>query len=187
MSDGLLTKGPQKRKQPADRAVYRVWGAAAGRCTLCNESVLENEQLGEPIPIGELAHNIGATQSSPRGAVDVGGDERAAAENLILVCRNCHKPIDDGGAIGRYTVEQLRQRKREHEERIRELTKIGADRKATVLRVVGAIRGVPSELTRDTVLAAATAAGLYPQRLPGAYWHVTEADLRHNAGETDTD
>jgi hypothetical protein len=183
----LQAKNSQKRKQPTDRTIYLVWAAAAGRCTLCNTSVMENEGLGEPVPIGELAHNVGATQNSPRGAVDVGGDERADAENLILVCRNCHKPIDEGGAIGRYTVEQLRQLKHEHEERIRELTKIGADRKATLLRVVGTIRGVSPELTRDTVLTAATAAGLYPQRLPGAYWHVAEADLRHHAGETDTD
>ena len=176
-----------KRKEPTDRTKYVVWGAAGGRCTLCNSSVLENENLGEPVPIGELAHNVGATGSagSPRGERKLSRDDRAEPENLLLLCRNCHKPVDDGGAIGRYTVEQLRKKKREHEQRVYELTEIGADRKATVLRVVGSIRGVTPELARDTVLTAATATGLFPQRLAGAHWNLVEADLRHHVGEND--
>src|SRR5262245_15019046 len=92
-------------------------------------------------------------------------DERSQADNLLLVCRNCHKPADASGVVGRYTVDELRRFKRDHETRIRELTSIGADRTAVLIRLVGDVRGVSPELSRDTVLAATTAAHYFPQLL----------------------
>jgi SMODS-associated and fused to various effectors sensor domain len=161
-----------------ERTKCIVWGSAAGRCTLCNRLVLENEDLGEPVPIGELAHNVGATIMSPRGTSGLGRDERAGPENLLLVCRNCHKPIDDGGQLGRWTVDQLRQKKQQHEERVRMLTGIGAENAAYVIRLIGPIRGSSPELSSDTVLIAATASGFYPKRLPEAHFADVDLDLR---------
>lgn len=169
------------RKSIPDRVAYRVWAAAAGRCTLCNQSVLANDDLGEPVPIGELAHNVGATTNSPRGESDFDRDERVDESNLLLVCRNCHKPIDDGGQVGRWRVEELREKKRAHEERIRRLTAIGADQAAYVVRLVGPIRDVPANLSREAVLTAATAAGFYPQFLPEAHYADVDLDLRNLA------
>ncbi|MFV2102058.1 SAVED domain-containing protein [Micromonospora sp. LOL_024] len=163
-----------------------VWAKAAGRCTFCNTPVVEAAELGEPVPIGELAHNVGWSESSPRGEDPLSFQQRADASNLILACRNCHKPIDDGGVAGRYTVEELKRRKQEHESRIESLTAIGADRSAYVLRIVGDVRGVPAELARPTVLAATTAAGLYPRILPGSHWD-SDADLDlRNRGDLNT-
>lgn len=166
----------RRRPQISDRVRLRVWVAAAGRCTFCNRFVLKNEDLGEPVPVGELAHNVGWSDGSPRG--DSGGDDREAEENLLLVCRTCHRPVDDDGVVGRYTVEELRKRKHEHEQRIRRLTAIGADRAAFVVRMVGAVRPTPPELTRDTVLSAATEAGIYPHTLPTSHWQDIDLDLR---------
>ena len=167
-----------KRKEPSERTKYLVWGAAAGRCTICNKSVLDNDQLGVPVPIGELAHNIGATSGSPRGKSHHDRDERALPDNLLLVCRNCHKPIDDDGHLGRWTEGELRERKRIHEERVRRLTAIGADQATYVVRMVGMIRGSAPELSTATVLDAATAAGFSPQRLPEAHYADVDLDLR---------
>lgn len=168
----------EKRKDPSERTKNIVWGAAAGRCTLCNRVVVDNEELGEPVPVGELAHNVGATTTSPRGESALSRDERAEAENLLLVCRNCHKPVDDGGQSGRWTEDELRQKKRIHEERVRMLTNIGADQSAYLIRLVGPIRGAVPELSAATVLAAATASGIYPQRLPEAHFADVDLDLR---------
>lgn len=167
----------------SEQTKIAVWAAAAGRCTLCNELVLENEHLGAIVPIGELAHVVGWSGSSPRGIAELDDGQRRSADNLLLLCRNCHKPIDDGGYQGLYSVEELITRKREHEARIRQLTAIGADRKATVLRVVGAIRGVVPELSYDTALTAVTRAGLLPQLLPGSFRNEFDVDLRTVAGE----
>jgi hypothetical protein len=168
----------QRRPAIAESGRLRVWGAAAGRCTFCNRSVLENEDLGEVVPIGELAHAVGWSSTSPRGTSDLTETERAAADNLVLLCRNCHKPIDAKGVVDRYSVEVLLQLKREHEARVRFLTDIGADRKTHVVRVVGAIRGVQPELSYDSVLEATTDAGLFPATLDGAYGAEVELDLR---------
>ncbi len=173
-----MPEGVEGRKDPTERTKCIVWGAAAGRCTLCNRVVLMNEELGEPVPIGELAHSVGAATNSPRGKSDLTRDERTEPRNLILVCRNCHKPVDDGGQLGRWTIDELREKKRQHEERVRMLTEIGADKAAFIVRLVGPIRGSSPELTPDTVLAAATASGFYPQRLPGAHYADIDLDLR---------
>jgi hypothetical protein len=182
-----LTKKPKQTRPPIlERTKILVWSRAAGRCTFCNTLVTEATSLGEPVPIGELAHNVGWSEDSPRGESLLSSPERADASNLILTCRNCHKPIDDGGVTGRYTVDELIRRKQDHETRIETLTAIGADRFAYVLRVVGDVRGVPPELARPTVLAATTAAGLYPKILPGNNWDSdVDLDLR-NRGALDT-
>lgn len=130
------------------------------------------------MPIGELAHNVGATSGSPRGESSIDRDSRALRENLLLICRNCHKPVDEDGQLGRWTEEELREKKRIHEERVRRLTAIGADQAAYVVRMVGLVRGSSPELSAATVLDAATAAGFYPQRLPDAHYADIDLDLR---------
>jgi hypothetical protein len=166
-----------------DRVRLAAWVAAAGRCTFCNRFVLENEDLGEPVPIGELAHNVGRSANSPRGDADLPQDLRQAAENLLLLCRNCHKPADDGGVVGRYSVDELTKRKHNHESRIRFPTSIGADRSSTILRVVGRIRSAPPALTYDTVLEATTATGTFPQLLSGSHRAEYDLDLRQVSNE----
>jgi hypothetical protein len=143
--------------------------------------VFENEDLGLAVPIGDLAHNVGWGPNSPRGDAELDEEQRREADNVLLLCRNCHKPIDDAGVIGLYTVEDLARLKREHEQRIRALTEIDADRKATIVRVVGPVRGVNPELTYDTVLGATAAAGLFPTLLRGSNSAEHDLDLRHGA------
>ncbi len=161
----------------------RVYTRAAGRCTLCNRLVLENEDLGEPTLIGELAHNVGWSESSPRGGSDLSDDERNREANYILVCRNCHKPIDARGAEERYTIEELQRRKREHETRIAFLTGIPTDRAAVIVRLAGQVRGKFPELSYEEVLRATTASGLYPVVMPGSWKAEVDIDLRNVPNE----
>lgn len=168
----------KRRPDIRKRAEIAVWAAAAGRCTFCNRLVTENEDMGIAAPIGELAHNVGWSENSPRGNSSKSSAERSLADNLLLLCRTCHKPVDDEGVIGCYTIEVLQRLKQEHEARIRFLTAIGADRRAVVIRLVGPVRGVSPELTYDTVLTATTSAGVFPATLPNAYRNAIEIDLR---------
>lgn len=173
-----MTTDSGSRLNPTEQTKIAVWAAAAGRCTFCNRLVLGNDDLGEPVPIGELAHNVGWGDASPRGKSDLTPEERRAPENLLLLCRDCHKPVDQGGVIERYTIEVLANFKQAHEQRIRELTEIGADRKAAIVRVVGPVRGASPELTYDTVLGATTAAKYFPALLPGSARAEHDLDLR---------
>jgi hypothetical protein len=166
------------RPQPSERSKLLVWARAAGRCTFCNRLVTENENLGELVPIGELAHKVGWSATSPRGTSPLDAEQRRSPDNLLLLCRNCHKPVDDGGVVGRYTGEVLDRLKRDHEERVRLLTEISAERTALIVRVVGPVRGVNPELSHDTVLGATTAAGYFPKTLPGNYRAEYDLDFR---------
>jgi hypothetical protein len=146
--------------------------------------VSENEDLGEVVPIGELAHNVGWSPKSPRGQSALNDIERAKPENLLLLCDPCHKAIDADANLDRYSVERLRQYKQEHEARIRQLTEIGGERAATIIRLISDIRGASPELTRQTVLTATTAARCFPKLLPWAYWPDEEINLRGRTLET---
>lgn len=176
--NGRIVMTAPRRPPISESAKILVWARAAGRCTLCNALVTENEHLGEAVPIGELAHNVGWGESSPRGDSDLSAAQRGDADNLLLLCRNCHKPIDANGAIGRYSVDELARFKREHEQRVEMLTAVGADRKATLIRMVGTIRGAQPELTYDAVLGALVKSGHFPDLLPNAFRAEYELDLR---------
>lgn len=79
-----------------------------------------------------------------------------------------------------FLVERLQALKQSHEDRIRFLSGIGGDRRATVIRVVGPVRGVPPELTYDTVMEATTGAGFFPSDLPTSHWNEVDLDLRQH-------
>src|SRR5213080_2747838 len=107
-----------RRPHLNSRTEIAVWAAAAGRCTFCNRLVTENEDLGLVVPIGELAHNVGWGKDSPRGDSHKSRAGRSDADNLLLLCRNCHKPADDNSIIGLYSIDVLQRLKQEHEARI---------------------------------------------------------------------
>src|SRR4051794_27455872 len=86
-------KSPAKRPPIPERERILVWAAAAGRCTFCNSLLTENEDLGLAVPIGQLAHNVGWSKSSPRGEDSLDLASRQDAANLLLLCGSCHKPV----------------------------------------------------------------------------------------------
>jgi hypothetical protein len=161
---------------------YIVWAAAAGRCTFCNNIVTDNADLGLAVPVGEIAHNVGWSPKSPRGKSELSEPDRSLPDNLLLLCRNCHKPTDEGGVIGLYTVDVLKAMKQDHEAAMRMLTSVRKGKKAVVLRIVGEIRGTKPELAFQTVLEATIRSGLFPKRLDEAsYRENIELDLRSRA------
>lgn len=156
-----------------------VWVASAGRCAICNLLLINNEEVGFKIArIGELAHIVGWSPGSPRGDSPMGEEERNDTDNLMLLCRNCHKPIDQNGIIGFYSVEDLKKIKKNHEEHIRYMTGIPVDRQAMIVRLVGPIRGVNPEISFRSALWGLTAAGYVPQASSGSFEREIGHDLR---------
>lgn len=136
----------EKRVNFTPETKLEVWAAAAARCVLCSAYLLDSKAYYRTIRVGQVAHNVGATsgRKSPRGASDLSGTERAKADNLLLLCRDCHTRIDDPLLEEQYTVEFLSARKEEHERRVREVTAFATLRKTTVLRMSADVRGAPS-------------------------------------------
>jgi SMODS-associated and fused to various effectors sensor domain len=131
-----------------------LWVRSGGRCARCNKYLLEDKYFETPVNIGQRAHIAGWTDSlgSPRGNSELPIPERNKADNLILLCHDCHVLIDEEETKSRFPESHLLEMKREHEERILHLTGMAKDRDTAVLRVFGSIRGSIPEMARETAL-----------------------------------
>ena len=69
-----------------------------------------------PVIIGEIAHIVSDTPDGPRGQHPLPVGEHDKHTNLIFLCSLHHKEVDDQPNL--YTVERLRQIKKDHEESI---------------------------------------------------------------------
>jgi hypothetical protein len=97
----------------------KLWGRAAGRCSICGTSVTDREDLGEPSTVGEEAHIIAQSTSGPRGDNSIDPKLRDEYENLILLCPNHHAEIDQvPRGTEQYSVATLHQIKEDHEKRM---------------------------------------------------------------------
>ncbi len=111
------------RKPIPEKLKLELWIKSAGRCEFngCNEPVWYNGLTLSDGNFAEVAHIIGASEEGPRGS-DESDNLQLEFSNLMLLCRKCHKEIDDNE--DKYSVELLRKWKKEHEERICLITSI---------------------------------------------------------------
>ncbi|WNG87753.1 SAVED domain-containing protein [Mycobacterium sp. ITM-2016-00317] len=184
-SNTVIGPGGQTRTV-SERVARRVWIAAGGRCTICNRYLLDDETTGQDVMIGQLAHIVGwsTADGSPRGADDLAVELRGEADNLLLLCYDQHKVIDDKSLWAVYDADTLRALKREHESRVRDLTAMGHDKSTTVLRVVGNIHDQAVDLTDARIREALFTRNRFPDwTLRGADEY--EVDLRTLPGERD--
>lgn len=86
----------------------------------CGANLIRTGKSDESVIIGEIAHIVGDSRQGPRGRSHLTDTERDRADNLIYLCEACHKLVDKHPRI--YSVEVLRQMKREHEARMARLT-----------------------------------------------------------------
>jgi SMODS-associated and fused to various effectors sensor domain len=166
----------------------RVWAASAGRCAICGADLLEGRLTHAPLTLGELAHIVGATtgEGSPRGQAGLSAEGRNKAENLMLICAGEHDEIDRAGASDVLTIERLTAIKRDHEDWVHRVTGLDRNRGTVVLRVIGAVRGNPVELSRPTASATVlNCDGRFPDFPLSLERDGIEIDLRQIAGEAE--
>lgn len=125
-----------------------LWGRAANRCSICHIELAQeaNNDRGT-FQIGEIAHIKDLADSGFRSDRDLTIEERNSYPNLILLCRNHHKEIDD--LPQKYSVEQLRKIKHDHEtwinNRLRDSAlEISFCELETVIKAVAGNPGEPS-------------------------------------------
>lgn len=167
-----------------ERTARRVWIAAGGRCTICNKYLAYDETTGDDVMVGQLAHIVGwsTAPGSPRGSANLDPALRNEADNIMLLCYDQHKVIDDTSLWDKYDQNTLRAMKRDHEGRIRALTAMGRERSTTVLRVVGSIHDQAVDLTQARVRGALFTRERFPDwTLSGVDDY--EVDLRAVPGE----
>ena len=90
-----------------------LWGRSASRCSICrSELVMDATETDDVSIIGDECHIVAREQDGPRGESHLSADERDLFDNLILLCKNHHKEVDD--QVSTYTVECLQSIKDEH-------------------------------------------------------------------------
>ena len=105
-----------------------LWAKSAGRCefNVCNKPLWRDELTHIELNFSDVAHIIGNSPDGPRGDVILSEEYCNDLSNLMLMCLDHHRMIDQITKI--YSDEVLREMKDIHEERIERLTEIKPDK-----------------------------------------------------------
>lgn len=107
-----------------------LWGRSGNRCAMpgCRiELVMDIVETDDESLIGEECHIVAQKANGPRGDEKFDINKLDKYENLVLLCRNHHKIIDDNPEC--YTIEKLKNIKKEHEQWIKSKLEIFDDAK----------------------------------------------------------
>lgn len=160
------TNKPFKLTRAIKREVEReLWGRAAARCEFsdCNRLLYKSPVTQEPVNLAEMAHIYSFSKDGPRGwgiftKVPAALNDVA---NLMLVCHDCHKKIDQDKNGERYSADLLKKWKAEHESRVRLVTGIAPGKKSHVV-LYGARIGDES----SPLQAGAAVGAMFPDWYP---------------------
>lgn len=141
-----------------------LWFAAHGRCefTGCNKPLYVHGVTMNGCNISNYAHIIGDSENGPRGDKALSRKLAQDPSNLILLCPECHRLIDQEGK-DKFTVEILRNMKKEHEERIERVTGIQPDKKSLVVIYGPKIGSDTPHFHKDTLYNT-----IFPEKYPSA-------------------
>jgi len=142
-----------------------LWARAAGRCQFdgCNRLLYKSPVTQENVNISEKAHIYSFSEDGPRGwgPFIKTPQNLNNIENLMLMCHDCHKLIDQDKAGIMYSAWLLQQWKNEHEQRIAIVTSISSDKKSHVVFYGSNIGAQSSPIQKDDATKA-----MFPKRYP---------------------
>jgi hypothetical protein len=97
---------------PTAAVLKRLFAVSGNRCAFpkCECHLVLEDTL-----IGEVCHIRAASDGGPRADSSQSSEQRHGYENLILLCANHHKVVDDDTEA--YTVDRLVKMKKDHEAR----------------------------------------------------------------------
>jgi len=100
----------------SDKVRKELWAKSGNQCAICKKELFIPNGTKD-YNIGEECHIISASPSGPRHEKYCDYD---SYDNLILLCRNHHKEIDDCSNLKKYTKDKLCNIKKEHEDWVRQ-------------------------------------------------------------------
>ncbi|WP_158569415.1 hypothetical protein [Pseudotabrizicola alkalilacus] len=108
----MNTEAKEKRLQPTEADRRHLIGMSGGCCNICRLRLFVEGQFGEQARLGDDAHIIAASNAGPRGNDAVSSALKAAAKNLILLCKVCHSKVDQQPI--EYSCDRLLEIRNEH-------------------------------------------------------------------------
>lgn len=138
---------------------------AGGRCQFdgCNKYLLRHHLTLSEGNFAQVAHIVAFKLEGPRGSSKSRPEDINDIQNLMLLCPQCHKLIDDNP--DRYSRKTLEAYKRDQEKRIHLVTGLGADLKTTIVQLKANIGGQAVAIPAPQVTEAV--APHYPTDLHG--------------------
>lgn len=138
----------------------QLFVAAGGRCEFpgCPKYLLEHSLTLNSGNFAQKAHIVAFSRKGPRASAALPVTQINDLGNLMLLCPECHKDIDDHP--DEFSVDKLRQFKCDHEVRIRYLTSLLPDKKTTVIRATTKVADRTPEIPFRQITAAVDP--LYP-------------------------
>jgi len=167
------------RKVP-DKIQKMLWGLTAGRCEFagCNKDLFEHSVTLLAGNFAQVAHIVAFREDGPRGDDDKRPEHVHDLENLMLLCPECHKLIDDRPT--EFTRPTLKSYKRDHEERVRHVTSFGPDLKTSIVQLKALIAGQPVAIPISHIYDAV--APRWPTDRKGCVIDITAIDVEDSAG-----
>ena len=104
-----------------DKDRKHLWAKSGNRCAICKQELFLPNKSNEDFNVGEECHIVSSQVNGPRHIDNY--QDYDSYENLILLCRNHHKEIDDKSNISIYPIEKLHQIKDKHEKWVSESAK----------------------------------------------------------------
>ena len=156
--------------KPNNKVVLELWVKAGGRCEFkdCNKYLLEEEDTGDKARIQNIAHIVGRSIDGPRGNYPLDIGLRNGIDNIMLTCTNHHGLIDKKHLVKKYSVELLREYKKQHEDRIKIFTNQTKENSTTIIKLVGEIRGSYASVPEDQMINSVfESTGKFPNYIAG--------------------
>lgn len=135
-----------------------LWGRAGARCEFsdCNRLLYKSPVTQEKVNLAEMAHIYSFSKKGPRGRGVFAAKPKCLNDvtNLMLVCHDCHKKIDQDKLGWRYSADLLKRWKEDHETRVRIVTGISPSKKSHVVLYGSKIGDERSPLRSDVAIEA---------------------------------
>lgn len=114
-------------KEIANNKKMILMGLCGGKCEFrgCEKSIVQDMLTGEKSNFSNYAHIIASSENGPRGDKFLSRELCNDEKNIMVLCRDHHKEIDDFPK--KYTVDILKEMKKEHEAYIKDLMKISKE------------------------------------------------------------
>ncbi|GGH27379.1 HNH endonuclease [Sphingobacterium alkalisoli] len=108
----------------SDKTRKFLWAKSGNRCAICKAELITSTVSFDEFNLGEECHIISSKPTGPRHIPSL--EEYDNYENLLLLCKNHHKEIDE--LTDTYTEELLRYIKTNHENWVKNTIKDAIDK-----------------------------------------------------------
>lgn len=128
-------------KAPSDKTIRMLCGKCAGMCEFegCNKRLFYDNVTLSKFNNSYVAHIIASDPNGPRGDKELSHQLSDKLENLMLMCSDHHKLIDDNPDD--YPIEELKRMKKEHEEKLDKICSLFNAPKTEIVMFASPIKG----------------------------------------------